>query len=791
MRDQAATSWAQRLGFVGTSLFGRERADPDEQHFALLDGVRASFLLSRELEDFEAAEAADWAWSSNVLHHVSIKQDQVVVSKTSGAKETFVRRTVESKLADFLRYLESDASSIQAVGAIDHLVQVFRKHRTNLPGNGKNAVPALQSFLYLLAIAPERDVLAAHRDSAAIVEKYHLNFFDPKKLTDDYIRRFIEEITLNKASMRHLLTPLTIRHAGGNLFQEAHAELLSGPFQATLFGLADAASQRLDLSLGVYYTPPGLARTLTELAIEPQLGRGVIRINDPACGSGIFLCEAIRVLQRNGYKGKVYLSGRDISPHAVQMARFSVACALLDWADHQVQWLIGQGSFADVRDEQGEFDVIVMNPPFQSWEQLDSRRKDLVRSILGSSFGGKPDLSTAFIHYSLSKLSAGGTLASLVPRGVLDSERGKRWRDAILANNDVRLLGSFGEHALFRHAMVSIGAMILEHRRGDGTAVMVWADQRTNSADSALRALRRQRLSSNLREERTANWSIYSIRKHELNRRKSWAPSPNALGALLDIIKEQNLPKVADLFTVRQGIKTGFNEAFLLFDNQLRALPASEQQYFRRVAGGEDIWEGSLHSQRYMFYAPGRFQTKKELLDELPVFGKELVRHEPALRRRRSNLDTRRWWEPVRPRKDLAERMPRILTKMFGGPNMSAPDFAGDYLPLQAFAWMPNWPALGIGSGLEEATLWWYCRVLNSRIFFLLRRDIAAALTAGGQLDVSPKYVNDVPLPLPKLDDLIQLASEGQPNLTASKGNDDLVAVSYGSTRDQWPLYAA
>ena len=333
MSDQTSNSWAQQLGLVATPLFGRERLDAGQQHLALLDGVRASFLLSESEEDVSAAP--DWAWSSNVRHHVLLKKEQIIISRVSGAKETLVRQSVESKLAEFLRYLELDADAQKIVGVIDHIIRLFRRHRTSLHENRKTwkaNFPDVESFLYLLAVAQEEDSITAHRSGDKLLKKYSLNSFDPDRLGEDYVSRFVEEVRLSPISMRHLLTPLAIRHAGGALFQEAHAELISAPIQMTLFGLADAAHQKLDLSsLGVFYTPPGLARILTEIAIEPHLKRDVIRINDPACGSGIFLCEAIRVLQRKQYKGRVELSGRDVSESAVQMARFSVACALLDW----------------------------------------------------------------------------------------------------------------------------------------------------------------------------------------------------------------------------------------------------------------------------------------------------------------------------------------------------------------------------------------------------------------------------------------------------------------------------
>ncbi len=354
-----------------------------------------------------------------------------LIRRNSGSKETLERQSVESRLAEFLRYLELDSDSQKIVGVIDHLIRLFRRHRTTLRQANAPSPPDLQSFLYLLAITEEEDAIGAHHRGESIIEKYSLSDFDPTQLSDDYVLRFNEDVRLSSASTRRLVTPLTVRHAGGALFQEAHAEILSDPIQMTLFGLADAARQRLDLSkLGVYYTPPGLARTLTEIAIEPHLNRDVIRINDPACGSGIFLCEAIRVLQRRKYAGKVVLFGHDISFPAVQMARFSIACALLDWPGHQVDWKVEAADFFDALITKHRFDVILMNPPFLSWEALTSEQREFVRDVLEDKYAGRPDLSTAFIQESLTHLSPGGTLATLLPRGVLDSQRGRRWREA-------------------------------------------------------------------------------------------------------------------------------------------------------------------------------------------------------------------------------------------------------------------------------------------------------------------------------------------------------------------------
>lgn len=793
MTDQVINPWAQQLGLVATPLFGRERPTGlAGGHLALLDGVRASFLLSDEADD---DAAPDWAWSSDVRHHVLLKQKQVVVTRVSGSKDTFERRSVESKLAEFLRYLEIDSDSEKIVGAIEHLVRLFRRHRTTLHQSNSPAPPDLQSFLYLLLLAEQGDdgsVVEAHRHGDRLAKTYGLADFDPTRLSEMYVSRFVEEVKLSSASARRLLTPLTVRHAGGALFQETQAELQSAPMQMTLFGLADAAKQRFDLSkFGVYYTPPGLARTLTEIAIEPYLNQDSLTINDPACGSGIFLCEAIRALQRRNYAGKIVLSGRDISPDAVQMARFSVACALRDWPQNHVRWSIESSDFFEGLFARQRFDVVLMNPPFLSWDALNDEQRSDLRNILGASFAGKPDLSTAFIQASLSHLTAGGTLATLIPRGVLDSQRGANWRNEILSGNDVRLIGTFGEHGLFRHAMVSIAAAVFQRKRTGAPTVMVWADERPYSAEAALRALRRQSSKSKIIDDRSDNWSIYSMRAGSLQQRKSWLPTPNALGSTLDLIERAKFPRVEQLFAVWQGIKMGLNEALIVPGDLYLSLPARERKYFRKVANGEDIANGRIQGSMYIFYAPKEFSSEREMLNALPKFGQRLLQYKTALKKR-TYVDSRTWWEVFRPKKELAARTPRILTKMFGALNMAAVDAKGEFLPLQALAWMPNWQALDVERGLEESALQWYCRILNSRIFFLLRREFAAAITAGGQLDVSRKYVDDVPLPMPKRDELMALASaNAPPDVSASRENDEIVAASYGTDVKSWPLHAA
>jgi adenine-specific DNA-methyltransferase len=136
-------------------------------------------------------------------------------------------------------------------------------------------------------------------------------------------------------SFLHLHPALAVRHAGGQLFQEAHFELLRVSPNSDLFGLIDAPEIKVDSRGGTHFTPPALARSLVEqvFAAIPDLAtRSTLTLCDPACGSGAFLHEALRALRRSGFSGRLTLIGLDISAAAISMAKFVLTLSVRDWS---------------------------------------------------------------------------------------------------------------------------------------------------------------------------------------------------------------------------------------------------------------------------------------------------------------------------------------------------------------------------------------------------------------------------------------------------------------------------
>ena len=406
-----ADSWAQRFGLVDIPLFeGDEAPFPESDHRVLLDGGVGSFALSQGADRiWEDQSSFGWSWSSNLPHHVTVTEREVAVVRwDKRMPDVFTRRSVESDLSAFYQHLVEDrVESTQRV--VDHMLWIFRRVRSLVADAEVDDSFSTDAYLAFMqqAIAGERGAGALWGTRAA--ESGDVL----RALSQSGLDSLFEDVERpDFIGLDHLrfVPSLAVRHAGSEVFQEAHFELLrAGP--PDLFGYVEPASSATVTRGGAHFTPPALARSLAEQAISrlTKLSmRQSLTIADPACGSGAFLHEALRMLRRARFGGHVRLVGRDISGPAISMARFVLSHAIQDWSpaggfdvDLQV---------ADyLTDQIPPADLVLMNPPFVSWTNLPTdQRKRLQEDVLLGRLAGRGDLSMAFVTRALDALTPGG-----------------------------------------------------------------------------------------------------------------------------------------------------------------------------------------------------------------------------------------------------------------------------------------------------------------------------------------------------------------------------------------------
>ena len=810
-----AARWAHELGLTATSLFGgAPRSEPTGRHFAILDGRRASFACTETGEaDVGQEVSRDWRWSADLPHHVLIHSDHVSVwSGRSDAHRQFERLSVEHSLEDFLAFLET-ARGAPLPDVVAFLLQEFRRVWGLMPGHGAQGHAALAAFLTGVQSADQLNEGVFQDPDWRVREAEGLGLSGDLL---DLVRHLSPEVVSDVSSMGdrmpvglRLNPTLAFRHVGGRLFQEAHGYLEH--VQMNLFGGVDVTTVPTFSPSGAYFTPVPLARLLADLALE-QFGRpsSSLSIADYACGSAVFLTEVLHALERLGYTGEVRLIGRDVSAEALVMAKVAIQTA--------ARGINGIRVVADLKQQDslsGEgwpaAQIVLMNPPFRSWEAMDDRARGWVRRVMEVPPRGRPDLSVGFVESAVRALDPGGVLATLVPVGVVASERLQSWREALLERTVLKAVAVLGEHDLFRHALVNVGLIVLRKRMSVGDAEsesgqslhVGWASAESGAASNMIRALRRRATGIELlhREMRPkpSEWSVTKASLETWRQRPTWLPAPSALGALHDDIRREAETTVENLFRVLQGIRTGAIDVFLVSARDYSTLPRRERQFFATAVDNASFLEGHIEPKRFLFIGDPTWEREGDVSQAVPTY------FERFLRPSRTQLQTRRglsrtdiWWQLTRGRGWTCDGRPRLVSKRFGLLPAFAMDLKGELAVVQGNAWAPT---DRLRATLDDATLsdlltayWW---LLNSRVFVALLREYCPNV-AGGQLDLEHKYVKHVPLPdlrrvcreSPRAQELLDLMrlTNTTTSLPSLADRDAFAAAAYGTTLDAWPL---
>jgi predicted RNA methylase len=798
---ESAAQWAQQLGMAMVSPFFPIRANVSGEHCAMLDGRRASFACSTvESLEISPEVSRNWQWSADLPHHVLVTPSVIHVrSGRDPVFRKFQRDSVESRLEEFLRFLDAPRRSALP-DVVSFLVEEFRTIWA--VSGAPDGATALVPFLLALC-AVEQSHLGILNDSAwCLATAKAIGIDDPDLLEARLNLSTIERARglPSRAPLGLQLIPsLVLRHVAGRLFQEAHAIIETT--QYNLFGPASIVTSPTYSPAGAYFTPVPIARLMADWIISRMPLPSEIAIADYACGSAVFLTEALYTLERCGFRGTVRVIGRDKSPQAVRMAKVAIRIAQRDLTMRVIEDI----SQADALDaEWPRTDICLMNPPFRSWERMNKIERDWVQQVTKATY--RPDLSVGFIERAIRALNPGGCLATLVPAGVLASESLSSWRNELLHRGTPTLVAVLGEHGLFEHALVNVGILAMQIGPDSNSTVsrpslrLAWSSADSGAASRVIRAIRRSMSEPNDSEPHGDSWSVTTTSIKAWQQRPSWLPGAGAQGGLLEAVQADTITRVGDLFSVHQGIRTGANQLFIQPADVVKSLPEREQRYFKKAVDTASFVEGEIKPQKYVFLAPNNtWTTEDELSQAVPEFYNRFIRTNQELLRKRTSLRGRPYWELAEPRTSwLFKGPPRLLSKRFGLWPAFGRDFDLGFAVVQANAWRPTEKLTRDRRDSDElcevlTAYWW---LLNSRVAVALFREYCPNV-AGGQLDLESKYVKHVPLPdlprqfrenptLPVLGNSIR--SRYPNKLPSISDRDQFAAAAFGTDVSDWNL---
>jgi len=335
-----------------------------------------------------------------------------------------------------------------------------------------------------------RDALAAHLYREARRLGLSFKASQVASLCDSLLREPAKAPETNRRSPGHILREST-------LFDTYRAENLE------VHDYLHLVSQEMRKRLGQYVTPSVIVKYILD-AVGYRDDANILgkRLADPACGSGIFLVEALRVylaaLRRAGVPIETWYPralsafvGVDVDPVACLYARFNLSLLLtpviLSWADAHpsttlptlpVYCLDTLRTVAPELDTPrlfsydaplirltDSFDFVIGNPPYHKIGRLDGELK----KVFQASLYGHPNAYGLFLHAGLEMLRPAGILGYVIPRSMLSGLYFKNLRQFIEQQATLREITLIAERKkVFENVLQGTMILVIQRQPRDG-----------------------------------------------------------------------------------------------------------------------------------------------------------------------------------------------------------------------------------------------------------------------------------------------------------------------------------
>lgn len=761
-------SWSRFLGMANVPMFGS--SSPHQDSAAIIaDGRSASFAFFVPSDDSFRDEPLSWAWSSNVnsVAVVDTPSETLLLRRwdTPDTLRKFKLPKSASGGMELARIIES-SSMPRTPDVVSHLLRGFQQIRSTLH-DPTQSILAFNAFL-LGAKAVRKGVVQESEwrrmrtvaDVVSVAQQVDREFHLP---TSERIARLPVGMLPSFFSSREpfsnclLDTDLLLRHTASTLFQEAHLSFeRDGDTQLSFPGMTIRHHSGVPTLKDARYTPVSLARSLVEQALVGLCqtpGRTTLTILDPSCGSGGFLHEALLLLDRLKFAGSVKLLGIDTSSIACSITEFCLRQAKSELSprmDITFEILNADALVVDWHSP----DVILMNPPFAAWSGMDNAHREIVSRILGSSKYGRSDKALAFLKRAVDSVSPGGTVATVLPSTLLESQSSSGLRDDILKSSNLQLVGKFTGLGYFKNSTVETAFVVLRAREPGPEKTpptkIVYASE--GYEDAALRSLRA--LSNGITPPTSDKFDVYSSADFP-PAGLSWSPRTQIATNAIARLHAARLVTVGRLFEVKQGIRSGLNAAFVLSHEEYGRLTNEERSFFRAVAGNDTIESGRVLTKEFIFYpyssSGPMIREESDLPRLLPTYYESHLRkYEESLRGR---VRHNNWWDLDRSRRWIVELgdSPKIVSSYFGDRGSFAYDHEGKFVVVQGFAWIWKKGAVTIGKATKRPfhrtnLPWAYAALMNSKAFESVLAWFCPRLS-GGQLDLSARFSKNALLP--------------------------------------------
>ena len=231
--------------------------------------------------------------------------------------------------------------------------------------------------------------------------------------SEDDFEKLFSELDLNSSKLgktvseRNKLIAKVLGHLDKIDFQleNARIDILGDAYEYLIGQFASSAGKKA----GEFYTPQEVSEVLARIV---TLGKNKLRdVYDPTCGSGSLL---LRVKKHVEEVGRIY--GQELNATTYNLARMNMILHDVHYADFDIKQdnTLEKPQHLDQR-----FEAIVANPPFSARWSADPIHLSDDRFSQYGVLAPKSKADYAFIMHMIYQLDESGTMAVVMPHGVL------------------------------------------------------------------------------------------------------------------------------------------------------------------------------------------------------------------------------------------------------------------------------------------------------------------------------------------------------------------------------------
>ncbi len=243
-------------------------------------------------------------------------------------------------------------------------------------------------------------------------------------------------------------------------FINAKGDVLGNAYEYLIGQFASETGKKA----GEFYTPHGPAQILCRIAMTGQEEKKGLQVYDPCMGSGSLMLSC-----RNYSKEPEYIKyyGQELMPSTYNLARMNM---FLHGVMPENQHLRNADTLdADwPTDEETEFDVVTMNPPYSAnWSAAEGFKQDERFMDYGGALAPKSKADYAFLLHGFYHLKPNGTMAIVLPHGVLfrGASEGKI-RQILLENGSIYAVIGLPANMFYNTSIPTCIIVLKKHREG-------------------------------------------------------------------------------------------------------------------------------------------------------------------------------------------------------------------------------------------------------------------------------------------------------------------------------------